>query len=544
MFAAALRQLPVLPATILIGLACLAPACTRRETPAAEGVRTRTLLLGNNAEPADLDPHAVDAYTDLNILTTLFEGLTILDEKTSQGLPGVAERWEISEDGLVATFHLRAAAKWSNGDPLTAADFVFSFQRILTPALGAPYSYMLWVIRNAEAFNKGQLADFSAVGVEAVDARTLRLRLAHPVPYLAALAAHGTWLPVHRATLEKFGAVARRGTAWTRPGNLVGNGPFALAAWQPHARIVVAKNPHYWDAARTRLERIVFLPTEKSDVEERNYRAGQVHLTFGVPAAKIPVYREKSPTQLRLDPLLQTWYLNFNVAQPPLDQPKVRRALALAIDRAAIGRTIYHGAQAAAHSFTPPDCGAYQPRARIDTDAATARRLLAEAGFPGGAGLPVFPVEVLNDSHLPRVLEAIQAMWQRDLGVRCAIEPFEQKTWLQNQQSKRHTIGVMGWVADFADPLTFLGLFVSGGGNNWTNWSDPEYDRLLAQAGQTADVAARLELFQQAEARLLELAPITPLVFGARAYLIHPAVRGWEPAPLGFHRFQNVALQE
>jgi oligopeptide transport system substrate-binding protein len=534
---------PLFILTALVGAALFTAGCARRETPVAEGLRTRTLLIGNSAEPADLDPHVVDAYTDMIILCALHEGLTVLDETTSQGRPGVAERWEVSADGLAWTFHLRPNARWSNGDALTARDFAFSFQRILTPALGAPSSYLLWAIKNAEAFNQGKLPNFSAVGVEVVDDRTLRLKLEHPVPYLPALAAHCTWLPVHCATLEKFGAVTKRGTAWTRPGNLVSNGPFTLAAWTPNARLVIAKNPLYWDAARTGLERIVFSPTEKSDVEERAFRAGQLHLSYDVPAAKIPVYRKEAPAQLRLDPLLNTWYMNFNVAKPPLDNAKVRRALALAIDREAISRTIFHGARAPAHSFTPPDCGGYTARARIPTDYAGARQLLAEAGFPGGKGLPVLPVQVLNDSNLPPLMEAIQAMWQRELGVRSTIEPFEQKTWLQNQQTKAHTIGLMGWVADFADPLTFLGLFVSTSGNNWTNWSNPDYDRLIAQTDRTADPQIRLEIFQQAEALLLESAPVTPLNFGARTYLIHPAVKNWAPSPLGFHRFQAVELK-
>lgn len=527
---------------LLLG-AALPAGCARRATPVEEGLRTHTLLLGNQNEPADLDPHAVDAYTDMIILGALHEGLTVLDERTSQARPGVAERWESSADGLVYTFHLRSAARWSNGEPLTARDFAYSFQRILTPALGAPSSYLLWMIKNAAPFNQGKLADFSAVGVEVVDERTLRLRLEHPVPYLPALAAHPAWLPVHRATLEKHGAGARRGTAWTRPGNLLGSGPFTLATWTPNARVVVVRNPHYWDAARTQLARIEFFPTEKSDVEERAFRAGQVHLTYDVPSSKIPLYRREAPDRLRIDPLLNTWYLNFNVAKPPLDQPKVRRALGLAIDREAISRAVFNGARAPAPFFTPPDCGGYQVRTRIATDVAAARRLLAEAGFPGGQGLPVFPVQVLNDSHLPRCLEAIQAMWRQELGVHCTIEPLEQKTWLQNQQTKTHTIGLMGWVGDFADPLTFLGLFVTEGGNNWTNWSSAEYDRLIARTHQTSDPQARFEIFQQAEALLLETAPISPICFGARTYLIHPAVKHWEPSPLGFHRFQLVSLE-
>jgi oligopeptide transport system substrate-binding protein len=517
--------------------------CSPRVTPAEEGVHSRTLLLGNQSEPADLDPHLAQSFTDGNILNALFEGLTVLDERSSQPLPGAAERWQASADGLTWTFHLRPGLQWSNGDPLTARDFVYSFRRILTPALGATYAYMLWPIDQAEAFNRGDLTDFNAVGVQAPDDLTLVIRLAQPTPYLAALATHATWFPVHQASLERWGDGGRRGSAWTRPGNLVGNGSFTLAEWVPNARLVVAKNPRYWDAANTQLERVVFLPIESAEVEERAFRTGQLHITFATPPSKIPALQQRDPSPLRIDPLLNTWYLNFNTARPPLDQPRVRRALALAIDREAISRAVFNGSRLPAPSFTPPNCGGYDPRAQVPLDYAAARRLLEEAGYPRGEGLPVMPMQVLNDSFLPRVAETIQEMWQRELGVRITIEPFEQKTWLQNQQSKSHTLGLMGWVADFADPITFLELFTSENGNNWTNWSHAEYDRLVTTANAAPDATARLEQFQQAEEILLTEAPITPVVFGARTHLIHPAVIGWEPAPLGFHRFQRVRLE-
>ncbi|HVS54316.1 MAG TPA: peptide ABC transporter substrate-binding protein [Opitutaceae bacterium] len=524
-------------------LAMLGAGCTRRETPVAEGLRTHTLLLGNQNEPADLDPHVVNAYTDMNILVALFEGLTVLDEKTSQGLPGVAERWDVSPDALAYTFHLRADARWSNGDPVTARDFAFAFQRILTPAFGAEYSYMLWPLKNAEAFNKGKISDFAQVGVDVVDDRTLRLRLERPTPYLPSLVAHPTWLPLHRATLEKFGAVDKRGSAWTRPGNLVSDGPFTLAEWSPNSRLVVTKNPHYWDAAHTQLEKIVFFPIEKNDVEEHDFRAGQLHLTYELPMSKIPAYRKESPALLRSDPLLDCLYVNFNVTRPPLDNVKVRRALALAIDRTSISHRLFYDVWPAAHALTPPDCGGYTARAQVPDDFAAARELLAAAGFPGGRGLPTMAIQVLNDANQPRIAEALQEMWARELGVHITIEPYEQKTWLQNQQTKTHSIGLMGWVADFADPVTFLSIMASDNGNNWTGWANKTYDQLLDQAANTADPAARFEIFQRAEALMLDDAPIAPLINRARTYLIQPTVKNWDPSPLGVHRYQRVRLE-
>ena len=524
-------------------LAALIAGCARRESPVDAGIRTHTLLVGNLAEPADLDPQIVTAFTDQNITLALFEGLTAIDEKSALPVAAAAERWEISPDALTYTFHLRPTARWSNGDAVTAADFAYSFQRILSPGLASEYAYMLWPIKNAQAFNQGKLADFSSVGVSVIDAATLRLTLERPTPYLLSLAAHPTWFPVHQATIEKFGRRDQRSTLWTRPGNLVGNGAFVLEEWSPNARIIVAKNPHYWNAAHNQLERVVFLPTENPDVEERNFRAGQVHITYGLPTEKIAVYRERSPDQLRRDPFLQTFFLRFNVTKPPFDNPKVRRALALAIDRDALTQHVLREAYLPAPSLTPPDCAGYTSHARVAVDYAAARTLLEEAGYPGGKGLPSFELQLRNDDLQPKVAEAIQAMWQRELGVHATLGPIEQKTWLQNQQTLNYSAVFSGWAGDFADPATFLELFVTGGGNNWTGWGDPAYDREIQAAARTADPTARLAHFQTAEARLLEEAPITPLYFGARVYAIHPAVKNWQPALLGFHRYQEVTLE-
>jgi oligopeptide transport system substrate-binding protein len=536
--------------TPLFGLALAATlaftACSRRETPVDAGIRTQTLLIGNGAEPADLDPQAIYAFTDANIAYSLFEGLTSLDEKTSQAVPAVAERWDISPDGLIYTFHLRPGARWSDGDPVTAQDFVFSFHRILSPAFAAGYSYMLWPIRNAEAYNAGKLTDFGQVGVQALDAATLRITLAQPTPYLLALAAHNTWLPVHRATIEKFGKFDQKGTRWTRAGSLVGNGAFTLAEWTPNSRIVVVKNPRYWDAAHVRLNRVLFFPIESADTEELAFRSGQLHVTnvsAGVPAAKIPYYRAHAPGQLRIDPALATGYLVFNVTRPPLDRVKVRRALAMAIDRTAICRDILYGSRKPASSLTAPDCAGYTAQAGIPNDFAAARQLLAEAGFPEGRGLPPFEIQSPSGGGSVKTVEAIQAMWRRELGVHATIATLEQKVLFQNQQSLNYTIGVSAWIADYPDPSTFLNQYVTGGGNNWTGWSNREYDRLIHGAETSPDNTRRYALFQSAEKILLDEAPLAPLFNLPQVYLIHGAVHGWGPSLVGFHRFTNVWLE-
>ncbi len=526
----------VLLAAILVG-----SGCARRETPAEEGVRTGTLLLGNGSEPQDLDPHTSIAYSDFNVMIALYEGLTCIDEATSQPVPGIAESWEVSPDGLVATFHLREAA-WSNGDPVTADDFAYSFHRALTPALASEYSYLLYPIRNARAFNEGRITDFSQVGVRATGPRTLQLTLDHPCAYLLALAAHQEWFPVHRPTIEKFGGFARRGTAWTRPGNLVGTGAFVLKEWSPNSRIIVVKNPRYWDAARNRLNAVVFYPNDNVTADENAFRAGQLHVTWDVLPDRIARFQAMSPPLARVDPLSESFFLRFNVRKRPLDDPRVRQALARAIDRAAIARDVLHGTRQPTGSLTPPDTAGYTPGPGIPTDFAGARRLLAEAGYPGGRNFPRLEIQMNTDVVNEKILEAVQDMWRRELGISVTLANEEFRVWLSNQQSGDYQVSRSRWVGDYDDPSTYLDLFTSGSPNNMTGWADPEYDRLNGAAGLTRDPGRRFALLRRAEAILTEAAPIAPLFHGTRTYLIRPSVRGWVPSLLGIHRYQYVWL--
>lgn len=525
----------------LIALLC---ACSRRETVVQAGNREQILHVGNGAEPESLDPHVLSAYSDQRLEAALFEGLCAIDEQSSTPVPGAAERWEVAPDGLSWTFHLRAGLLWSNGEPLTADDFVQSWRRNLSPAFASAYAYLLFPVKNAEAFNSGKVTDPAALGLSAPDARTVVITLERPTAYLPVLTAAPPWYPVNPRVVAKFGALTDRTSAWTRPGNLVGNGPFVLQEWTPGARIAVTKNPRYWDAGAVRLSGIMFYPIENPDVEERNFRAGQLHLTNSLPLSKIPAYRQSDPTRLRTDPFQQVLFLRFNVTKPPFDNPKLRRALALAIDRDSIARNLLHGSRAPADHFVPPRTAGFESRAHVAKNFDEARRLLAEAGYPGGRGLPAIELQVRNDEVQPKMVEAVQAMWQSELGVRISIALLEQKVSVQNQQTLNFTLGANGWVADFADPVTFLDLFVTGGGNNWTGWGDPAYDRLITAAAVTLDPARRYELFQQAESILLEQAPVIPLVFGARNYLIDPAVRGWEPASLGIYQYKKIYLQQ
>ncbi|MBC8012300.1 MAG: peptide ABC transporter substrate-binding protein, partial [Burkholderiales bacterium] len=513
-----------------------------RQTPGEAARADQTLLIGNGAEPGDLDPHLATAYTEYNVIIALGEGLTAIDESTGEPAPAAAASWTVSDDGLRWTFRLRSDAKWSNGDPLRAADFVFSFERILRPTLASEYAYMLYPLRGAEAFNSGKTTDFATVGVSAPDHHTLVLELASPTPYLLGLIAHQAWFPVHPPTILKFGKIDQRGTAWTRPENYVGNGAYRLAVWAPDDRIEVVRHPHHHSDSAVGLRRVIFFPTGNLVTDEAAYRAGQRHATYELAPDRIATYRAQTPSPLRVDPLLETRYLRFNLTKKPLDDVRVRRALALAIDRPALAESVLLGSALPAFHYTPPGIGGYQADARQPSDLAAARALLAEAGFPEGRGFPRLEVVYNPAASSPRVLEAIQAMWKRDLGVEVALVAQDFRVYLDAMKGLRYDIAGARWIGDYNDPNTYLDMFVTGGGNNQTGWSSPAYDALIARAATTPEPSARFALFQQAEALLLAEAPITPLVFGARVHLLHPDVRGWQPSLLGIRRYQTLAI--
>lgn len=527
----------------LVWVLVLGTSCARRQTRTEAGIETQTLLVGNGAEPADLDPQVMNSVPEAQIAYCLFEGLTKLDARTSQAAPAAAERWEVSADGKVYTFHLRPTARWSNGDPLTSSDFTYAFQRILSPEFAAVTAYMLWPIRNAQAFNSGRLKDFNQVGVAAPDERTLVVTLEKPAPFLPALASHNSWFPVPRRVIERFGNPLDKANRWVRPGNLVCNGPFTLAEWIPNARVAVERNPRYWDDAHTRLKRVEFYPFEVADVEELNFRSGQLHATYSMPMSRVAVYRAHQPSDLRIDPVPGTFYLFFNTRKPPFDNVKLRRALACAADREALSRDVTKGAYPPAYCFTAP-CGGYTCRSAIKDDFGEARRLLAEAGYPGGAGLPAIEVQCYESEVPLHMMEALQAVWLKELGVRITIAQLEMKTLFQNQQQGNYTAAFSGWQADYPDPYSFLGTMVTGCGNNWAGWSNSAYDALIERASNSADNAARLEYFQQAEAILLSEAPLMPLFFRPNVYALSPAVHGWASNPVGIRELNRVWLEK
>ncbi len=534
-------SLPLVGMGALLLLFC--SSCGHRATRVEHGNQNQILHLGNGAEPQDLDPQITTGVPEHAIAMALFEGLVSEDPHDLHPVPGVAESWEINLDGTVYTFHLRNNARWSNGDPVTALDFVKSYERILTPSLAAEYAYMFYPVKNAEAFNKGELKHFSEVGVKARDARTLIITLHHSTPYFLSMLNHSSWFPVHIPTIQKHGRLFERGNRWTLPENFVGNGPFVPKEWRINDRIVAEKSPTYWDAARVKLKQIRFYAIESSDTEERAFRAGQLHLTHEAPLAKIDVYKRMHPEWLRIEPYLGVYFYQFNVTRPPLKDKRVRQALALAIDREAIVESVTRGGQLPAYSFVPPGPGGYTPKYRLAGNVEKARRLLAEAGFADGQNFPHIKILFNTYESHRTIAEAVQQMWKKNLNIDVELVNQEWKVYLDSQKQLNYDVSRFGWIGDYADANSFLDMWLTGGGNNRTGWSNPEYDRLIREAGETLDQSKRREIFQQAEAILLDDGPVAPIYFYTRVYLAQSSVQGWWPTILDHHPYKYVFLQ-
>ena len=526
---------------VLLGL--LLGCSKSTEKPNQSGSTPQILHLGNGAEPMGLDPQIVTGVPEHHIISALIEGLVTENKKNLNPEPGTAERWETSEDGLVWKFNLREDAKWSNGDPVTANDFVQSYQRMLTPSLGSQYAYMLHVVKNAEAYNSGKLKDFSQVGFEAINDKQLNITLKAPTPYFLSLLNHYSWFPVHIPSIKKHGGIDKPDNRWTLPGNFVGNGPFILDKWEINKVIVVKKSSTYWDRKTVKLEEIHFHPISDVEVEERAFRSGQIHVSNTIPLNKIEVYRKKDAGKLRIDTYLGTYFYRLNTKRKPLDDKRVRMALALAVDRESIVRNIHYRTVKVAGNITPPGTGGYTYQGSpLKYDPDKARQLLAEAGFPGGQGFPKLSVLYNSSEQHRRMAEVIQQMWKKNLGIEIELANEEWKVYLKTSQEMDYDISRAGWIGDYPDANTFLDMWLTDGGNNYTGFSLVEYDKLIADAANAPSVEARLALFQKAEGLLMEEMPILPIYFYTARYLINPRVREWHPTILNHHPYKHVYL--
>jgi oligopeptide transport system substrate-binding protein len=530
------KALPTLLFALLIG------SCDNRssvEQSTEEGI----FVVGNSNEPKGLDPHLVSGVLESNIIGALFEGLAVQDPvKDGDALPGAATSWSSNEDFTVWTFNLQPEGKWSDGVPVTAHDFVFSYQRLLHPELPAKYSEMLYFIKNAEDYNKGKNPDPNSIGARAIDDHTLEITLRGPIPFLPEITKHYTWYPVPRHKVLEFGEIATPFTDWTDPGNMVSNGPFQLKSWRPTHHIEVERNPYYWDAKTVSLNGIRFLPIGNPYTESRMFLDGQLHMTYTLPPEMIPYAQEHIPNMLRQEAYVGVRFIRCNTLRKPLDSPLVRRALAIAIDQASLIDNVLQGGQLPATGITPP-FGDYKPPAVVTYNPEEARQLLSQAGFPDGKGFPELKLLTNDKDSARRNAEAFQAMWKDNLNINVRIEQREWTTYLELQYTSDYDLADNGWIGDYLDPTTFLEMWSEGNGNNNTNWSSKEYEAKLHLAENTADPAERLRILAEGESILLEDIPVIPIFWYTTNYLLRPEVKGWSPLLLNNHPLKFVRLE-
>ena len=597
--------------------------CSENISPVDSGLENQIYHHGNGSEPQGLDPHIVTGVPEHHILISLCEGLTIPNpnpEDMNGYMAGTAESWTISDDGKEYIFNINKNAKWSNGDPVTAEDFVWSWKRILTASLGSQYPDMLYYLEGAMEYHtydgqretltslKNQvdklrekiqlhsdiysealsrfdepdsLSDmeilalftyedvtndynsqldllltridrlsgmenegpsFDTVGVKAIDKFTLKVNLKNPTPFFLGLLSHYSTWPVHKDTVLKFGDIDDRNGEWTRPGNFVCNGPFQLKTWELNNKIVVEKNPHYYDASMVRLNEIHYYPVSNVMTEDRMFRAGQLHLTSTLPSQKCPIYIDENPN-LRIDPYMGTYFYRINTENEVLQDVKVRRALAYAIDRKLLVDKVTKCGQIPAYSFTPPGTNGYQPTTEIPFDPVLAKSLLEEAGFSEENPFP--KLEILfntNEDHRKLAL-AVQQMWQINLGIEVELVNQDWKVYLNREMIGDFQISRAGWIGDYEDPNTFLDLMRPNRGNNKTGWENMEYDALVEKANTINNQAERYELLYKAEEILIENMPVIPLYTYVRAYQLSSDVKGFSPHILDHHHPKFIYLE-
>ena len=483
------------------------------------------LWINNAGEPEWLDPNRCADGNGGEIIWNTFAGLVQAHPATLEPMPEIATRWDVSADRQTYTFHLRPS-QWSDGTPLTAHDFVFSFRRLVDPKTGSKYATNGHIFKGGAAVGRGA-APPESLGVRAVDDLTLVVELEDPLPYVLSFLTFYSFMPIPRHLLADL---ERRGideALWTRPEHVVSNGPYRLSEWKFRQRMVFERNPRYWDAANVRLDRVQVAMVESYTTALNMYAAGE----FDWPGSNTSLPAEFMDylagfKDYRRHPYLASYYYWINTKAPPLDNPLLRRALALAIDREALVRHVTRGGQIPAADLVPDGVAGYQALGRPLFDPEAARRLLAEAGYASGADVPAITLTYNTSEGHKQVAEAVQQMWKDVLGISVELENQEWKVFLSTAEMNNFQLCRMGWTADYADPFTFLELLTSACGNNHSNWSDPTYDRLLKEANREPDPATRLAKFREAEALALEQQPLIPLYTYTRTQLVKPYVRG------------------
>lgn len=476
------------------------------------------------AEPETLDPRKATSIPAGIIQAQLFEGLTTLDAAGTPS-PAAADRWEVSPDGLRYVFHLRPGLKWSDGTPVTAADFEYAWKSTLSPELASSYAYQLFYLKNGQNYN-GKKATADAVGVRALAADSLEVTLERPTPFFLSLVAFHTYYPVNRKTAanDRWAADAR---------TFVGNGPFRLANWVHDNKMELVRNEHYWDAGSVRMAKMDIVLVDSAATRLLMFENKQLDMADNPPVSEIP--RLQSEGKLQIFPFLGVSYFPLNVAKAPFNNPLVRRAFTLAIDRRSLINTVVRGGQTPALAFVPPGVPDAAPgedfRAKggeylTDNDAAAAKNLLAQAGYPDGRGLPPVTLLYSTGESNKLVAEAVQEMWKRNLGVTVQLSNQELKVFYDNLDKHNFQVAIDSWIGDYVDAATFLELFETGNGNNSPGYANPAYDRLIAAARAAHDGAGRAEAFHAAERTLFADAVVIPLYFSTSPVMIRTGVKG------------------
>lgn len=531
---------------LLLALLTTFPLLSAAAVPAGVKLADEQVIhRGNGAEPQSLDPHIAEGVPSSNIQRDLSEGL-VSESPTAELVPGVAESWDISEDGLVYTFHLRKNAKWSNGDPVTAHDFVFSWERMVDPATASNYALMLAPIRNAEAIIRGELPS-SELGVEALDDYTFRVNLKTKTPYFLGVLAHSTTYPVHRPSLEKFG------DEFTRPGNLVTNGAYKLDDWVVQSHVKLVRNPQYWNDPNTTVNEVYYHATEDMNAMVLRYRAGELDISYNrLPVSQLDWVRENLGDELRVSPYLGIYYYGFNLTQSPFkNAPRaLRKALSMAVDREIITDKVLNDGSIPAYGFVPPGVLDYGEGFEYDWKSMSreerlteARRLYKEAGFREDNPLRL-ELRYNTEQNHKKIALSIAAMWKQNLGVITEIINQEWKVYLDVRSQRRLTQAFrMGWIGDYNDAYSFLELGLSYNGQNDSGYNNPDYDQLLTSSFNTSTPAERAAVMRQAEKTILQDYPIMPIYYYVTTQLIKPYVGGFESNIMDHHYTKHLYVK-
>lgn len=499
-----------------------------------------TVSYALEAEPASLDPAMTTGLAEANVQAELFEGLTRLD-RDNQPQPALAERWDISPDGKTYTFHLRPGITWSDGTPITAHDFVYSWMRVIDPAVASPNAYMMFIIDGAEAFSKKQ-GSAEDVGIKAPDDRTLQVRLKNPTAYFLNLTSFHCYYPVPEARVR-----ANPDTWAANAGGFVGCGPFTLEKWIHSSEITVKKNPAYWDAGHVRSDYLDFPISESQSTRLTLVESGQANMMVEPPPAE--QQRLESLGLYQVAPYLGTYYYVFNTQKAPFDDVRVRKAFALAMEREGLVKHIVRGRKEAAYAWVPP--GMKNPATGQDfrkeggnlqeENAEQAQQLLKEAGYDESHQPEVTILFNTNEMH-KAVAEAVQAMWKKNLGVQVELTNQEAKVYLASRTQGNYQVARASWVADYADPMTFLDVFADE--DNDAQYHNEAYLDRVRKAKEEKDPGLRMQYMHQAEQILFDDCVLIPIYYTTQPFVVQPYVKGYHWSPLGLIDLKEAYIEK